>query len=66
MSPTSTAGLLIPSHGNERIAELESERHNSRAMKVLKENTLDFARRSTSDRAKVPIMKRVPHLLQHR
>jgi hypothetical protein len=30
---------------NERIAELESERHNSRAMKVLKENALDFARR---------------------
>jgi len=30
---------------NERIAELEDERHNSRAMDVLKENALDFARR---------------------
>ena len=30
---------------NERIAELEDERHNSRAMEVLKENALDFARR---------------------
>jgi hypothetical protein len=30
---------------NERIAELEDESHNSRAMEVLKENALDFARR---------------------
>jgi hypothetical protein len=30
---------------NERIAELEDESHNSRAIKVLKENALDFARR---------------------
>ena len=30
---------------NERIAELEGEGHNSRAMEVLKENALDFARR---------------------
>ena len=30
---------------NERIAELEDENHNSRAMEVLKENALDFARR---------------------
>jgi prefoldin subunit 5 len=30
---------------NDRIAELEGERHNSRAMEVLKENALDFARR---------------------
>ena len=30
---------------NERITELEDERHNSRAMDVLKENALDFARR---------------------
>jgi hypothetical protein len=30
---------------NERIAELEDESHNSRAMEVLRENALDFARR---------------------
>ena len=30
---------------NERIAELEDESHSGRAMKVLKENALDFARR---------------------
>jgi hypothetical protein len=30
---------------NDRIAELEGEGHNSRAIKVLKENALDFARR---------------------
>ena len=29
---------------NERIAELEREHHNSRAMEVLKENALDLAR----------------------
>jgi hypothetical protein len=29
---------------NERIAELEGQRHNSRAMDVLKENALDLAR----------------------
>lgn len=29
---------------NERIAELEGESHNGRAMKVLKENALDLAR----------------------
>ena len=30
---------------NERIAELEDESHNGRAMEVLKENALDFAQR---------------------
>ena len=30
---------------NERIAELEDEGHNSRAMNVLMANALDFARR---------------------
>ena len=30
---------------NERIAELEVESHNGRAMQVLKENAMDFARR---------------------
>jgi hypothetical protein len=30
---------------NDRIAELEGESHNGRAMEVLKENALDFARR---------------------
>lgn len=30
---------------NERIAELESEGHSGRAMKVLRTNALDFARR---------------------
>ena len=30
---------------NERIAELEDEGHQSRAMDVLKANALDFARR---------------------
>jgi hypothetical protein len=29
---------------NERIAELEREHHNGRAMEVLKENALDLAR----------------------
>jgi hypothetical protein len=29
---------------NERIAELEGQRHNSRAMHVLKENALNLAR----------------------
>jgi hypothetical protein len=29
---------------NERIAELENEGHHGRAMDVLKENALDFAR----------------------
>ena len=29
---------------NERIAELESEGHSGRAMKVLKTNAMDFAR----------------------
>jgi len=30
---------------NERIAELEGEGHQSRAMEVLKANAIDFARR---------------------
>ena len=30
---------------NERISELEDESHSGRAMQVLKENALDFARR---------------------
>jgi hypothetical protein len=30
---------------NERIAELEGERHRSHAMEVLKVNAMDFARR---------------------
>ena len=47
---------------NERIAELESEGHRGRAMKVLKTNALDFARQIDELRSLLvePASKKIP------
>jgi hypothetical protein len=47
---------------NERIAELESEGHRGRAMKVLRTNALDFARQIDELRSLLvePASKKMP------
>ena len=47
---------------NERIAELESDGHRGRAMKVLRTNALDFARQIDELRSLLvePASKKIP------
>jgi hypothetical protein len=49
---------------NERIAELEAERHRSHALEVLKANAIDFARRI--DELRCVLIESAPKASAHR
>lgn len=49
---------------NERIAELEAERHRSHALEVLKANAIDFARRI--DELRCLLVEAVPKAEAHK
>ena len=49
---------------NERIAELEAERHRSHALEVLRANAIDFARRI--DELRCVLIESAPKATAHR